>query len=138
LFRQFETSRWWLVTATSADSVCVSLERSQDAQLFLQADTFRARFDARSADWAIRRTGHKAIQAICAPIYLRGQILIFRAAVRELDRLTETDTRSRSAQIISSSQILFDLVLVFIEFRDVGLVARVGHRLDKRVSALGS
>jgi hypothetical protein len=62
----------------------------------------------------------------------------FPAAVRELDKLTETDTRSRSAQIISSSEILFDLVFVFIEFRDVGLVARVGYRLHKRVSALGS
>jgi len=73
LSRHFETSRWWLATATASDSVRVSLERSQEAHPFLQAD----KFCARSVDWAMTRTGHKVMQAICVPRYLRRLVLTF-------------------------------------------------------------
>jgi hypothetical protein len=79
LSRQFETSRWRLVTATASDYVRVSLERSQEAQPFLRTDKFCARSD----DWAITRSGHRVMQAICVPRYLRRRVLLFgRPAIR--------------------------------------------------------
>jgi len=48
----------------------------------LQADKFCARFDgrtdARFDDYATRSTGHKTMQAICAPVCLRRVIFIVR------------------------------------------------------------
>jgi len=55
-----------LSSATSAASICVSLERSQEAQPFLQA----SRFSEGSMDCANIRDGDKAMHAIWVPICL--------------------------------------------------------------------